>query len=80
MCFTAVQAEIIGDPDSPATGYTASEAAKYFSVGPPMMVHITDLIKLAPLWSKLMRPVVKQASCGWPLRPTPTTPRFIGPP
>ena len=53
-------AKFIGDPRSPALSYSHSKAGKYFSVGPPMMFHVDDLVKFAPLWSKLMRPVVKQ--------------------
>ncbi|KAH9256960.1 hypothetical protein BASA81_004781 [Batrachochytrium salamandrivorans] len=47
---------IVG-PDSPAAKLTETEAARHYSVGPPMMVHGEDLRKIMPLWVKYMQPV-----------------------
>lgn len=32
--------------DSPAVKLTSHEASQYYSVGPPMMVHVDDLKKI----------------------------------
>lgn len=32
--------------DSPAVKLTSQEASQYYSVGPPMMVHVDDLKKI----------------------------------
>lgn len=43
--------------DSPAVELTEEEAAKHYSVGPPMMLHNKDFRKVMPYWVKYMRPV-----------------------
>jgi len=50
--------EITGDPNTPAKKWTREMAAKYTSVGPPMLVHLHDLTDLSVLWEKYMRPVL----------------------
>lgn len=50
--------DIVG-ADSHALTYDSNSAAKYFAVGPPLILHADDLTALAPLWSQYMRPVLK---------------------
>lgn len=50
--------DIVGE-GSPALDYTASRAAKYFAVGPPLMLHVDDLTELAVLWEANMYEVLK---------------------
>lgn len=47
----------IAGEGSPALSYTENMAARYFAVGPPLMLHVDDLTELAPLWSKNMKEV-----------------------
>ena len=51
--------EITGDANSPALLYSTREAARYFSVGPPLILHVNDITELAVLWERYMRPVLK---------------------
>lgn len=51
-------AKITGE-GSPATTYSSGEAAKWFSVGPPLMLHVDDLTDLAALWQDYMKPVLE---------------------
>ena len=51
-------AEMVGK-DSNALSYSHREAAKHFSVGPPLMLHVDDARDLSVLWEKTMRPVLK---------------------
>lgn len=53
-------AAVTGDPQSNALKYTEHTAAKYFAVGPPMMLHIDDATALSKLWSQYMRPVLNK--------------------
>merc|ERR1740117_1384326 len=52
--------KITGDPQSPANSMTAHEAATYYSVGPPLIVHLDDMQPLAKLWVKYMHGVMEQ--------------------
>lgn len=49
----------IAGEDSPALKYTDSTANDFFSVGPPLMLHVDDLADLGPIWAKNMRDVLK---------------------
>jgi len=51
--------KITGNPDSPAKRWTSKMAAKYTSVGPPMILEKTDLLQLSHEWEKNMRPVLQ---------------------
>jgi hypothetical protein len=53
-------AEITGDPASPAIAWSESKAAKYTSVGPPLLLHVNDLARLAPKWQEYMPRVLKR--------------------
>jgi len=49
---------ITGDPDNKAQQWTYQDAAKWTSVGPPMILHVDDITALSVLWEKYMRPVL----------------------
>jgi len=53
-------AKITGDKNAASLTYTEHEAAKFFSVGPPLMLHIDDISALSVLWERYMRPVLEQ--------------------
>jgi len=58
--FKGEIAEMIGDPETPAQNWDRKQARTFTSVGPPMLVHVDDLMVLSKWWSKLMRPVLKR--------------------
>lgn len=49
----------IAGAESPALNYDDESAAKFFSVGPPLILHKDDWVKLAPLWRQNMKPVLQ---------------------
>ena len=52
--------KFITGEEAPVAGtWTAMDAAKWTSVGPPLMLHVDDLSALSVLWEKYMRPVLK---------------------
>jgi len=51
--------EMLDEPNTPALKWTYSQAAKWTSVGPPLILHVDDLTPLSVLWERSMRPVLK---------------------
>lgn len=51
--------QITGNVNSLSKRWTYKEAAKWTSVGPPLILHIDDLTELSVLWEKNMRPVLE---------------------
>jgi len=52
---------ITGDENTAAAEYTPAMMRKYFDVGPPFMVHRTDMGPLAKLWSQFMPRILEQS-------------------
>jgi len=50
----------IAGESSPSRNLSFSDASHYYAVGPPMMLHLNDWKKVAPLWVKYMRPVYER--------------------
>lgn len=45
--------------DAPCTKVNEKDASNYYSVGPPLMIHMADIAPLSGLWAQYMRPVFK---------------------
>ena len=52
---------LTGDPNTKAATYTPAMMRKYLDVGPPFMVHRTDMVPLAKLWATYMHGVLAQS-------------------
>lgn len=50
----------IAGPDSPIQVLGTREADQYYSVGPPLIMHLGDAKKIFPQWVKFMTPVYQQ--------------------
>mmetsp|Transcript_11229 Transcript_11229/g.20753 ORF Transcript_11229/g.20753 Transcript_11229/m.20753 type:complete len:554 (-) Transcript_11229:27-1688(-) len=50
--------KITGERNSKASKWSSSEAGKWTSVGPPLMLHIDDIAELSVLWERYMHPVL----------------------
>lgn len=51
--------KITGEKNSKASLWSSVEAAKWTSVGPPLILHIDDLYNLSKLWQRYMMPVLR---------------------
>ena len=58
------------EPDSPCLTTTQAEAARYFPVGPPYILHVNDWRRLAPVW-RAFAPRVYPFSSATPFKDLP---------